>query len=89
MKQSTGEQLLYLIHERIGDSIDAVSANHLIQQLCERKAITAGEAAIMRAAVSPQALSLPVTAQMKDAQRARILKSMLMEVAHKSQPTQS
>ena len=32
MKQSTGEQLLYLIHERIGDSIDAVSANHLIQQ---------------------------------------------------------
>ena len=28
MKQSTGEQLLYLIHERIGDSIDAVSANH-------------------------------------------------------------
>ena len=73
----------------IGDSIDTVSANHLIQQLCERKAITAGEAAIMRAAVSPQALSLPVTAQMKDAQRARILKSMLMEVAHKSQPAQS
>ena len=89
MKQSTGEQLLYLIHERIGDSIDTVSANHLIQQLSERKAITAGEAAIMRAAVSPQALSLPVTAQMKDAQRARILKSMLMEVAHKSQPAQS
>ena len=48
MKQSTGEQLLYLIHERIGDSIDAVSANHLIQQLSERKAITAGEAAIMQ-----------------------------------------
>ena len=88
MKQSTGEQLLYLIHERIGDSIDAVSANHLIQQLSERKARTAGEAAIMRAAISPQALSLPVTAQMKDALRAKILKSMLMEVAHKGATAQ-
>ena len=33
-------------------------------------------------------LSLPVTAQMKDALRAKILKSMLMEVAHKGATAQ-
>lgn len=85
MKQSTEEQLLYLIHERIGDSISVVSANHLIQQLNERGSVTDGEAGLMRAAVSPQSLSLPVTAEMKDALRAKIMKNMLLEIAHKGE----
>ena len=72
-----------MLNERIGDSIDALAASHLIQQLCERELITPGEAALMNAAVSPQALSLPVSAEMKDALRAKIFKTMLMEVARK------
>ena len=45
--------------------------------------VTKGEAAMMNAALSPQALSLPLSAEMKDALRARILKNMLLEVARK------
>lgn len=83
MAQDTSEQLLYLLHERVGDSIDALAASHLVQQLRERELVTNGEAAMMNAALSPQALSLPLSAEMKDALRARILKNMLLEVARK------
>ncbi len=83
MEQDTSEQLLYLLHERVGDSISALEASHLIMQLHERELVTPGEAAIMQAAVSPSALSLPISTAMKDALRAKILKSMLLEVARK------
>ena len=83
MTQDTSEHLLYLLHERVGDSIDALAASHLVQQLREREVVTDGEAAMMNAALSPQALSLPLSAEMKDALRARILKNMLLEVARK------
>ena len=83
MAQDTSEQLIYLLHERVGDSIDALAASHLVQQLRERELVTDGEAAMMNAALSPQALSLPLPAEMKDALRARILKNMLLEVARK------
>ena len=83
MTQDTSEHLLYLLHERVGDSIDALAASHLVQQLRERERVTDGEAAMMNAALSPQALSLPLPAEMKDALRARILKNMLLEVARK------
>jgi len=46
--------------------------------------VNRSEAALMLSAISPQALSLPVTSNMKDAFRAKILKSMLLEVARKS-----
>lgn len=83
MEQDTSEQLLALFNERIGDSIDALAASHLIQQLFERELITRGEAALMNAAIAPQAMSLPVSADMKDSLRAKILKNMLLEVARK------
>ena len=83
MAQDTSEHLLYLLHQRVGDSIDALAASHLVQQLQEREVVTKGEAAMMNAALSPQALSLPLSAEMKDALRARILKNMLLEVARK------
>ena len=83
MAQDTSEQLIYLLHQRVGDSIDALAASHLVQQLQEREVVTKGEAAMMNAALSPQALSLPLSAEMKDALRARILKNMLLEVARK------
>ena len=85
MQQDTSEQLLYMLHQRIGDSIDPLAASHLIQQLQEREIVTASEAALMNAAISPQALSIPIPAEMKDALRAKVLKSMLMETARKPQ----
>lgn len=84
MQQDTGKQLVYLLNERIGDSIDVLSASHLIQQLKEREFVTADEASLMAAAVSPQSLSLPLPEELKDALRAKILKSMLKETARKT-----
>ena len=82
MEQDTGEQLLYLLHERVGDSISALEASHLITQLKERSLVEAREASLMRAAaVNPQAMCLPISAAMKDALRAKMLKAMLLEVA--------
>lgn len=84
MEQDTSEQLLYLLHERVGDSIDYLSASHIVQQMRERGLISAEESAIMLSAISPQALGLPLTAEMKDALRARIFKSILMEIGRKT-----
>lgn len=83
MQQDTGKQLVYLLNERIGTSIPLLSATHLIQQLRERKVISDEEALLMNAAIAPQALSLPVPEDLKCALRAKILKSMLMEIARK------
>lgn len=80
MQQDSREQILYMLNERIGDSIDALSASHLISQLQEREFISPKEAALMNAAISSQALSLPLSAEMKNALRAKILKSMLLDV---------
>ncbi|MEA5014700.1 MAG: CtsR family transcriptional regulator [Candidatus Limiplasma sp.] len=88
MEQDTSEQLLYLLHERVGDSISALESSHLISQLQERSLLDVGEAAIMRAAISPQALGCPIPADVKDAMRARIMKCMLMEVARRSKGEQ-
>ena len=84
MQQDTREQLIYLLNERIGDSIDLLSATHLIQQLYERELITQDEMALMNAAISQQALSLPITPEMKNAIRARMLHAMLLEIARKT-----
>ena len=83
MQQDTGKQLMYLLNERIGDSITFLSASHLIQQLREREFVTATEASLMLSAISQQALSLPLPEELKNALRAKILKRMLMEAAHK------
>ncbi|NLV59925.1 MAG: CtsR family transcriptional regulator [Clostridiales bacterium] len=88
MEQDTSEQLMYLLHERVGESISALEASHLITQLQERSVLEDGEAAIMLAAISPQALSCPIPTAMKDAMRARIMKCMLMEIARRSKGEQ-
>ncbi len=89
MEQNTGEQLSYLINERIGESISLLDANHLIAQLKERQVVTGCEASLMHAALSQQALGLPLPSAMKDALRARILKCMLLEVAQKGKAANS
>ena len=84
MEQDTSEQLIYLLHERVGDSISSLESEHLITQLKERCLISCDEAAIMKAAVCESCFTLPVPAALKEALRARIHKSMLLEVARKS-----
>ena len=81
----TGPQrLMYLINERIGATISEEESARLIGQLTEQKVITREEGEIMRAAVSAQALSIPIPDQMKDALRARSLKTMLTAVARQN-----
>ena len=71
------QQILYLLNERIGSSITETEAVRLIIQLREQGLVTENEAAIMAAAVSAQALAVPVTEGIKDAIRAREMRTML------------
>ena len=89
MVQDTSEQLIYLLHERVGDTISSLEAQHLITQLNERAVVSHDEARIMKAAVCESCFALPVPAALKDALRARILKSMLLEVARKSKTVEA
>lgn len=84
MEQDTSEQLIYLLHERVGDTISSLESEHLITQLKERDLISCDEAAIMKAAICESCFTLPVPTALKESLRARILKSMLLEVARKS-----
>lgn len=76
-----GQRLAYLINERIGEAIDEASAVRLIGQLVEQQVVSAEAGGVMRAAISAQALSVPIPDALKDAMRARMLKTMLMAVA--------
>ncbi len=78
------QRLAYLINERIGDAIDEASAVRLIGQLMEQQVVTAEVGSVMRAAISGQALSIPIPDALKDAIRARCLKTMLTAVARQS-----
>lgn len=77
------EQLSYLLNERIGEAISASEAQLLCCQLAERGAITAEDAQLMSAAISPAALSVPVPEGVKNVMRARILRNMLLAVAQR------
>jgi transcriptional regulator CtsR len=72
---------MYLINERIGDSIGEEECVRLISQLKEQRIVTADEASLMASAISARALGIPVPDTMKGALRARIMKNMLMTVA--------
>lgn len=79
--EQPGQQLLYLINERIGETIGEDAAVRLIAQLLDTGTVTADEAQLMRAAISAQALAIPIPDAMKDAIRARTMKSMLLTIA--------
>lgn len=85
--QSGAQQLMYLINERIGDAIGEEEAARLVQQLTEQQVISSSEGELMRAAMSTQALSVPMPDTMKDAQRARIFKAMLTSIARQNRPS--
>ncbi len=86
--QPGSQRLGYLIHERIGDAISEAEAVRLIGRLVEQQVITEGEGEIMRAAVSQQAMSVPVPDAIKDALRAKALKSMLTAVARQQRTSE-
>lgn len=86
--QPGAQRLGYLIHERIGDAISEAEAVRLIGRLVEQQLITEGEGEIMRAAVSQQAMSVPVPDAIKDALRAKALKSMLTAVARQQRTSE-
>ena len=79
--QSGSQRLMYLVNERIGDSLEEDECLRLISQLKEQRIVTADEAALMAAAVSSRALGVPVPDTLKNALRARMMKSMLMTLA--------
>ena len=79
--QSGSQRLMYLVNDRIGDSLSEEECLRLISQLKEQRIVTADEAALMAGAVSTRALSVPVPDVLKDAMRAKMMKSMLMTIA--------
>lgn len=77
--QSRGEpNFLELLLNRVGNSVDEDTANAIISNLSERSMITDREAALMRSAVSRNALALPISA--KDMLRAAVFRNMLTQV---------
>ena len=74
----TGENLLHSLLQRVGNSIDEDSACAIIIHLLDRKLITPNEAQLMRAAISKNALALPINA--KDMLRAAVFSNMLKQV---------
>lgn len=79
LRESPGSNLLYLINQRIGESISRQDCEAIISQLCDNKVVTENEAGLMRAAVSVEAISLPVA--FKDSLRASTLRAMLLQIA--------
>ena len=77
--QTRGEpNFLDMLLNRVGNSVDEETANAIISNLYERKMIEPGEASLMRAAVSRNALALPISA--KDVLRAAVFRNMLTQV---------
>lgn len=82
--QTGSQRLMYLVNERIGESISEMEAVRLIAQLMEQQVVTVKEAELMRAAISAQALSIPIPDPLKNAIRARTLKTMLLALARQN-----
>ena len=76
-----GQNPLLQIEQELEQPTDELTASHLIQQLCENGLIDKSQAALMQAAVSREALSIPLPTEMKDALRSHILRQMLHEVS--------
>ena len=82
--QAGSQRLMYLVNDRIGDSLEEEECLRLISQLKEQRIVTADEAALMASAISTRALSVPVPDSLKNAKRAKMMKSMLMTIASRN-----
>ncbi|MHC1785537.1 MAG: CtsR family transcriptional regulator [Christensenellales bacterium] len=88
MQHEDADFLQYLVSERIGDTIDTKTAQILLGQLADRGNVTLEQARMMYSALAPQALSVPIPEAIKDAIRAKILRSMLMNISQKNRAYQ-
>lgn len=79
LRESPGSNLLYLINKRIGSEISRQDCEAIISQLQENCVIAEGEAGLMRAAVSDDAIGLPIA--FKDTLRASTMRAMLLQLA--------
>ena len=79
MKSSSREELLQSLYQRIGVSISTQDAAKIIEHLKSEGIVTPEEADLMMAALSPQAVPLPLS--MKDALCAGTLRSMILSLA--------
>ncbi len=82
--QTGAQRLMYLVNERIGESISEAEAIRLIHQLVEQGLVQRGEGDVMRAAVSAQAMGIPIPDALKDALRARTLRTMITAIARQN-----
>ena len=82
--ESGSQRLMYLINERIGDSLEEEECLRLISQLKEQRIVTADEASLMAASISARALSVPIPETTKGVLRARMMKNMLMTIASRN-----
>ena len=73
------EELLQSLYQRIGTSISGADAARIIEHLKMEKIVSPDEASLMLAALSPQAVPLPLS--MKDALCAGTLRSMILALA--------
>ncbi|MBQ9409368.1 MAG: CtsR family transcriptional regulator [Clostridia bacterium] len=69
--------LLSNLLERIGTQINEEDARAIILRLYELKLVSANEARLMQAAVSQDAINIPISS--KDALRASVLKSVIVQ----------
>ena len=83
MQERDEGNLLDALLSRVGNSVTEETANAIIAHLTDRKLVTAKEAALMKAAISRNALALPVSA--KDVLRAAVLRNMLIQVFRNSE----
>ena len=79
MQTTSREALLQALYQRVGMSISASDAAKIVDHLKTEKIVTPEEASLMLAALSPQAVPLPLA--MKDALCAGTLRSMLLALA--------
>lgn len=79
LASTSREELLQALYQRIGTSISSADAAKIIEHLKAEKIVTQDEANLMLAALSPQAVPLPLN--MKDALCAGTLRSMILALA--------
>ena len=79
--ESGSQRLMYLVNERIGETLTEDECMRLISQLKEQQIITPDEASLMAASVSTRAMAVPVPDALKGSLRARMMRSMLMSIA--------
>ena len=79
LASTSREELLQTLYQRIGTAISSNDAAKIIEHLKTEGIVSSGEAQLMQAALSPQAVPLPLS--MKDALCAGTLRSMILALA--------